>query len=296
MLGHLELDSVESLAVHAVDEPLGYESMFVDALDYAEYGHRLVATAHHQQHLHFVLAVPPHTVKHRAPAMGLRQHRIGYLLPVRRDDGKLHSLAVGVDNHIRQHRHYEQEHHAVDGGLDAVEYEIRRADDAHIDVNHHAPERHIALFRYDSSHDVRAARRAVVDIRQPHAEPCHDRPDKHVHEILPLDYRLMEKRLEETDAERQHRSPEYGTDDECLADLAPRYRKQERVDRIRRDSHRHSVTEVVLREEIDYRTETCHASDDDLFGQHERTKPERVHRQTQRDDDVVFGRQPKLVI
>ena len=104
---HLHL--VKSVAIHTIDMGLGDERTRVYLLDDAENVDLLDFAAHYDEHFHILLGVPAGAVEQGAAAVSLLVDGVVNLLPLAGEDGELHRLAVGVDNHVGHLRDEEQD-------------------------------------------------------------------------------------------------------------------------------------------------------------------------------------------
>lgn len=137
----LELQFVKSLAVGAGDEALSYESVWVDTLDDSENRHRFEASRHNNEHFDLMFAIPSLTVDNGASAAHIEIDGVGDPYPVVRDNKELDSLTVGIDHLVAGECGQEENYQTVDNGVDRMEYEIARRDNAEIDIQHSAPNR-----------------------------------------------------------------------------------------------------------------------------------------------------------
>ena len=126
-------------------------------------------------------------------------YRIGNLFPFLRKYRELHGLPVGIDDIVAHERHYKQHHEAIHDFVNAMEQHIGTRNNNNVGIHYHAPDCHIAVFRYHRGYDIAASRTAIVHECYSHSQAAHQRAQYHIHEGLLLHYRCIKKRLKHTE-------------------------------------------------------------------------------------------------
>ena len=81
---------------------------------------------------------------------------VGYVEPLLTKYEKLHALHSPADCHVGSHGVDDKEHVTEKRGVDIVKQEIRRGDNEHIAIQHHAAKRHIAVFIHHCGYHIGA--------------------------------------------------------------------------------------------------------------------------------------------
>lgn len=288
----LQLELVEALAVGAGDEALRYESMRVDTLDDSENRHRFEASRHNNEHFDLMFAIPSLTVDNGASAAHIEIDGVGDPYPVVRDNEELDSLTVGIDHLVAGECSKEENYQTVDNGVDRMEYEVARRDNAEIDIQHCAPYRERRLPRHYRGYDIGASGRSVMYENHTQREARDYAGYRNAHERLAR-YESFGKsrhyyRLKNTYEQTQAGRAEERAQHELLADNLESHRQKNEVYGILRDGHRNSGGE------IDESAQTGHASDNHLVRQNETAERHRIEQSSEYNEKIVARRHPKL--